>query len=101
VASRTPLTTENLCGVNVPTNVPWPSALLKVPVTAEVSAPFCAAGLAAVAVFPRSVTGAALAVVANSPSAVASVAAVTAVRAIRRGFFMIYLPLGLLETGVN
>ena len=84
VASRTPLTTENLVGVNVPANLPWPSALVKVPAAVEVSVPRCAAGAATVVVLPRAMTGAALAVVANSPTAVASVAAVTAVPAIKR-----------------
>jgi hypothetical protein len=47
-------------------------------------------------------TGAALAVVANSPTAVASVAAVTAVPAIRRkfGIFIFYLPLLVSKVGL-
>ncbi len=39
VASSTPLTTLNDRGVKVPLKVPWPSALLKVPVTTEVRLP--------------------------------------------------------------
>jgi hypothetical protein len=47
-------------------------------------------------------TGAALAVVANSPTAVASVAAVTAVPAIRRkrGILIFYLPLLVSKVGL-
>src|SRR5690348_14098001 len=50
VASRTPLATENFFGVKVPAKVPWPSALVNVPVTVEVIVPGTAAGAAAAGV---------------------------------------------------
>src|SRR5690348_8375473 len=101
VASRTPLATENFCGVKVPAKVPWPSALVNVPVTVEVIVPGAAAGAAgaaaagvAAAARKAACAVAALATLAVRPVAMAAAAAVIA-RTRRLGAFMISLSLGV------
>jgi hypothetical protein len=72
------LTTLNLCGMNVPANVPVPSAFWNVPVTVDVMLPGDAAGAdAAVREVCAALVLAAPAAVADIPTAMAAVAAVT------------------------
>src|SRR5580704_3622012 len=80
VASSTPFTTLNEVGVNVPLKVPFPSALVNVPVTADVML-FAAAAVVTRAAEPAEVAAEALvAMIAGTPIPIDKVSADAVIR---------------------